>query len=266
MLAFAANSVLTRLALADRLLGPTEFAMIRVVSGAAMLAVFVLWRDRKLMDLSEVSALSVTALSVYVLGFSYAYVTLETGTGALILFGGVQITMFAGALILRESMSLFRWLGAGIAIAGLVFLLAPSSASAPDPFGAALMAAAAMGWGYYSIYGRKVSRPLQATAGNFLLSAPVAVVIGLAVGATIETTARGVLLAVISGAITSGLGYALWYWVLLRIELSVAAIAQLTVPAIAFLSGVFFLGEELNLRAVIASLLILGGVGISIRR
>ncbi len=265
MVAFAANSVLNRLALADGMIGPSAFAMIRVGSGALVLAVLVFWQDRRLVDLSEVSWVSTGALSLYVLGFSYAYLTLGAATGALILFGGVQITMFAGALSARENMPTARWIGAGIAFGGLVFLLAPS-ADAPALAGVVLMAAAALGWGIYSLYGRRIRRPLQATAANFLLSVPVALVVGLAVGDDLPIRAEGVGLAVLSGAVTSGLGYALWYLVLPRLASTVAAVAQLTVPVIALAGGMVFLGEVATVQFIIATALILGGVTISIRR
>ncbi len=264
MVAFAANSVLNRFALADDLIGPASFALIRLGSGAVVLALLVMLKDRRIVVLSEVSVWSVLGLSVYALGFAFAYISLDAGIGALILFGVVQVTMFAGALIIGERPGLFRWLGAAVAFAGLAYLLAPS-ASEPDPAGAAMMAAAGIGWGYYSIYGRGVKRPLQATAANFLLSVPLAVIIWLLVADSQAASTNGIILAVVSGAVTSGLGYALWYSVLPKIETSLAAIAQLSVPVIALAGGILFLGEALSAQFAIASILILGGVGLSIR-
>jgi drug/metabolite transporter (DMT)-like permease len=265
MIAFAANSVLNRLALADGLIGPSSFALVRVLSGAVMLAGLVWWRDRKLWDFGEVSVLSVLGLSAYVLGFAFAYQSLDAGIGALILFGVVQITMFAGAMLKGEPPRLNQWIGAGVAFAGLAYLLAPS-ASAPSLEGAVLMAVAGLGWGYYSLYGRSVSRPLQATAGNFLLSLPIALVAWFLLRDAQGATVWGVVLAVLSGAGTSGLGYALWYSVLPRLEAAQAAIAQLAVPLIALVGGVVFLGEGLSVAFAVASVLILGGVVISMRR
>jgi drug/metabolite transporter (DMT)-like permease len=265
MLAFAANSVLTRFALADHLIGPAAFAMVRVGAGALMLGVLVFWKERRVADFSEVSALSVLGLATYVLGFSYAYISLETGIGALILFGGVQITMFAGALISGERPSRWRVIGALVAMAGLVYLLQPS-ARAPDIKGSILMGVAAAGWGYYSLYGRKVGKPLQATAGNFLLALPLALLVGLTFGDAQSPALTGIALAIIAGAITSGLGYALWYGVLPKLDATLAAVAQLTVPMIALAGGVLFLSEALTLQFTIASALILGGVGLSMLR
>ncbi len=265
MLAFAANSVLTRFALAEGAIGPSAFAIVRVVSGALMLAILVYWQDRRVFDLGEVSALSAGSLTLYVLGFSYAYVSLDTGVGALILFGGVQITMFAGAVLARDHVPVARWIGAAVALGGLAYLLAPGS-QAPGFSGTLLMAAAAIGWGYYSLYGRGVARPLQATAGNFLLAIPVAIAVGLLFWDSAAAQPNGIVLAVISGAITSGLGYALWYKVLPQLQATVAAVAQLTVPVIAAAGGIVFLGEGLSLRFVVASVMILGGVAVAVWR
>ncbi len=265
MLAFAANSVLNRLALANGLIGPSGFALIRLVSGAAVLAGLVWWQSRKPWDLAEVSFLSVIGLAAYVLGFAYAYQSLEAGIGALILFGVVQVTMFAGGLMSGERPALRRWIGALVAFGGLAYLLAPS-ASAPDPLGVFLMALAGFGWGYYSLYGRGVGRPLASSAGNFLLATPIALVFFLLFQDATPATAQGVGLAVTSGAVTSGLGYALWYSVLPRLEASQAAVAQLCVPMIAMVGGILFLGESLTVGFAAASVFILGGVGLSVRR
>jgi len=265
MIAFAANSVLTRLALADGLVGAADFASIRILSGAIVLAALVWFRRRRVFDAGEVSVLTVAGLSLYAIGFSYAYVSLETGTGALILFGGVQVTMFAGALFAGERPGKWRWIGSAVALSGLVYLLAPSG-QAPDLFGAVLMAAAGIGWGCYSLVGRNIARPLEATAANFLFSIPVAAVIWLAIGDPVAAAWNGIILAAVSGGVTSGLGYALWYSVLPKLDRSLAAIAQLTVPVIALAGGVVFLGEGLSLRFALASILVLGGIGISIRR
>ena len=198
------------------------------------------------------------------LGFSFAYVTLEAGAGALILFGGVQITMFAGALVVREQVPRARWIGAGVAFAGLLVLLWPQGGIAPDTQGAALMAAAAVGWGVYSLLGRGSANPLGATAANFALALPAGVLIFALLPDTV--TARGAALAVISGALTSGAGYALWYTVLPRLAASVAAVAQLTVPLIAAAAGMALLGEPVSARFALAAVLVLGGVIYSLRR
>lgn len=256
MVAFAANSVLNRLALEGGAAGPATFALIRLAAGAAMLAALAAWRSGGLRRPRGPGGPA--ALALYVLGFSFAYVTLQTGVGALILFGGVQVTMFAGAVLGREAVPLRRWTGAGLSFAGLVYLMWPAGGVAPDPVGAVLMAAAALGWGIYSLIGRGARDPLATTAVNFLWAVPAAVVVWLAVrdGAT----PPGVALAVLSGAVTSGLGYALWYSVLPVLGATRAAVAQLTVPVIAIAGGIVFAGEALSLRVVLASALVLGGV------
>lgn len=265
MIAFAANSLLNRMALAGELIDPASFAMIRVVAGAVVLMVLLMGRDKRLFDPSGITPTSVLALCAYILGFSFAYLTLDAGIGALILFGGVQITMFAGALITGEKSPLMRWIGAGIALAGLALLFRPSLA-APDMLGAVLMAVAAIGWGIYSLKGRIIGNPLQATGANFLLAVPVVLVGWLLFGFEVSIQTSGILLAIISGALTSGLGYALWYSVLPRLDATVAAVAQLTVPVIAMAGGVAFLGEGVSLQVILASCLVLSGVAISLRK
>lgn len=263
MLAFAGNSLLNRAALTGELIGPSGFAMIRLISGAVVLALLVWQRERRWFALAEVNWKSTGALALYMLGFSYAYVWLDAGIGALFLFGGVQITMFAGALLAGERPSPQRWAGAALAFGGLVLLLSPST-NAPNLLGAGLMLAAAFGWGMYSLYGRQVKRPLQATAGNFLLAVPVALIVGFAVPDTVTATNLGLILAVLSGAVTSGLGYALWYMILPHLAATLAAVAQLTVPVIAAVGGALILAEFPGLSFAVAALLVLGGVGLSV--
>ena len=262
MLAFAANSLLNREALADGQTGPAAFAMIRVVSGALCLWILVRLRSGPVRP--ALRPLGVLSLALYVLGFSFAYVTLQAGVGALILFGGVQVTMFAGAVAGGERVAWTRWAGAAVAFAGLVWLMWPGAQATPPVAGAALMVAAALGWGVYSLLGRGVPDPLAATASNFVFAAPLAVLVFAVVpdGATMQ----GALLAVVSGAVTSGLGYALWYTILPRLSATLAAVAQLSVPVIATAGGVALLGEELSARFVIATLLVLGGIGLSLVR
>ncbi len=265
MIAFAANSVLNRMALVGDATGPASFALIRLASGAGFLLLLAGFRSgRNVPWRAQGRFMGALTLALYVLGFSFAYVSLETGVGALILFGGVQITMFAGALIARENVPVARWAGAGIAFGGLVVLLWPTGGIAPDPVGAVLMVGAAIGWGVYSLLGRRVDDPMGSTAANFTLALPI----GLAVFAIIpgEITSKGALLAVISGAVTSGAGYALWYSVLPRLAASVAAVAQLTVPVIAVAGGLVFLGEPVSIRFIVAAALVLAGIAISLRR
>jgi len=268
MVAFAGNSILNRLALADGEIGPANFAVLRVVSGAAVLLLLVALRAKRERKPSPIDPKSVLALATYLLGFSYAYVTLPTGIGALILFGGVQVTMFAGALVKRETITSARWFGAALAFGGVVLLLAPlgDESSAPKFSGALLMGAAAIGWGIYSLIGRTSTDPLRQTQQNFLWAVLIVAIVALAFADNTPMTATGVALAVASGAITSGLGYALCYTVLPKLETITAAVAQLTVPAIAMVGGMVMLGEPLTLRFGVASVLIAGGVVVASRK
>lgn len=262
MVAFAANSVLNRLALEGGETGPAAFAAIRLGTGALALTGLVMLRGGGLRLVTAKRWQGAATLAVYVLGFSFAYVTLDAGIGALILFGVVQLTMFAGGLIGGERPRPARMIGAAISLAGLAWLLWPAGATAPPGLGALLMAAAGIGWGLYSLIGRGATDPLSETAANFVAAAPVAILLGWALwdGAS----GAGMALAAISGVITSGLGYALWYRVLPQIDASAAALAQLTVPVIAFAGGAALLGEALTGRFAGASLLVLGGLALGI--
>ncbi|AMY68214.1 DMT family transporter [Frigidibacter mobilis] len=270
MAAFAANSVLNRLALAEGGMGPASFAAVRLAAGAVMLAALVRARSGRFCPvpagLGRLRAFGAGTLAIYMIGFSYAYLTLQAGTGALILFGGVQVTMFAGALALREPVPLRRWVGAGLALAGIAVLAAPGMGAAPDPMGAALMAAAAVGWGLYSLAGRRAGDPLAATAGNFVLALPLALLVLLALPGGERVTGAGLAAAMVSGAVTSGLGYALWYAVLPRLAASVAAVAQLTVPVLAALAGAALLAELPGPRFWAAAALVIAGVLLSVLR
>jgi len=261
MVAFAANSVLNRLALADGGMGPAAFAAIRLVAGAGILVLLCLWSGGFTLNLRARWG-GAAALLLYVLGFSFAYVSLDAGIGALILFGAVQITMFLGAVVLREPAPAQRWAGATLAFGGLVYLFWPTGQAAQPLIGSALMAVAGVGWGVYSLIGRGASNPLHATAGAFVLAAPVALV--LVAIAPDAVSVPGVVLAVISGAVTSGLGYALWYTILPALGATRAAVLQLTVPLIAMAGGMVFLGEALTWGFAISSVLVLGGVALSL--
>lgn len=264
MIAFAANSVLTRMGLAEGRIGPAAFSAIRLASAAAALSLLVLLRGRALPLASPGRWRGVLTLAVYVLGFSFAYLWLAAGVGALILFGAVQITMFAVAFRTGEKMHPRRLIGAALAFGGLIWLMWPAGAAAPDLAGAALMAAAGIGWGLYSILGRGAGDPEAETAANFLLATPFGLAaLPLVHGAPL--TAPGIALALASGIVTSGLGYALWYRVLPQLRASTAAIAQLSVPVIAAGAGAALLGERLSLRFAVAALLVLGGIAISLR-
>ncbi|WP_282058628.1 DMT family transporter [Lentibacter algarum] len=262
MLAFAANSILNRLALAESEAGAASFAALRLLSGALMLVAIVQMRGQAHWRLTNVAG--PLSLLAYVIGFSFAYLSLDAGLGALILFGGVQITMFAGALLRGESVPTMRWVGAGFAFAGLSFLLWPSGTAPVPLLGAGLMLGAALGWGIYSLLGAGAADPLGATARNFLWATPLGLLPAFFMWDGMSPI--GALLAVLSGAVTSGLGYALWYRVLPELPASVAAVAQLTVPIIALAGGIVFIGEELTWRFLVAALMVLGGVVLSLYR
>lgn len=270
MLAFAANSVLTRMAVRDYAVEPLQFAAIRLLAGAAILVVLVALRGGGL-GLGRERLPGAAALLVYMLGFSLAYRGMDAGVGALILFGGVQLTMFAGAVLAREPVPALRWIGAVVALSGLAVLLLGPNPHRPDPQTAlaaaptAFMAAAALGWGVYSLIGRGAGDPLRATAASFLLASPVAVLAALAAGGPMPSV-PGVVLALVSGSVTSGLGYALWYVVLPKLGRTRAAVAQLTVPVIALLAGAALLGERPGPEVVLATALVLGGVALSLMR
>ncbi len=264
LIAFAANSLLNRAALAGGHIDPASFTVIRIVSGAVMLGALIAlsgagWRAR----LGEGSLASAAALLAYAVFFSYAYLTLEAGIGALILFGAVQICMIGWSLAMGERPKAMRWNGIAAAVGGFVWLVSPG-VSAPEPLGAALMAVAGLAWGVYSLRGKGVADPTAATAGNFLIATPMSLPLLLFIGDD-PIAMEGVLLAVTSGAITSGLGYALWYAALRHLEGTVASICQLLAPAIAAAASVALLGEPATARLLLAGLLILGGVAVAIR-
>ncbi|MEM7472631.1 MAG: DMT family transporter [Pseudomonadota bacterium] len=263
MVAFAANSVLNRLGLVSGGTDPLSFAVVRLAAGALMLAVLVWVTGGKFSLQGKRRWLGAAALAVYMIGFSLAYVSLDAGVGALILFGVVQITVFAGIVVGGARVSVGKWLGTGGALAGLAYLLLPG-ASAPDFAGAALMACAGLGWGAYTLLGRSERDALGATTGNFIIASLALVGFYLVWPGERAMDVAGAVFAFVSGAVTSALGYALWYQVLPRLEAATAGIAQLTVPVIALAGGMIFLGEALTLGFVLASALVLGGVAWSI--
>ncbi|MBV8156432.1 MAG: DMT family transporter [Dyella sp.] len=260
MLAFAANSLLCRFALQRRHIDPVSFAAIRIVSGAIMLAVIVRLRPERSSP-SHADWLAATMLFAYVVFFSFAYITLSAGTGALILFGAVQLTMLGAGLRSGEKFGYVAWLGLLLAIAGLFYLVSPGI-TAPPLLGAALMAFAGVAWGVYSLRGRGLTDPLAATAGNFAKAALLAPLLSLLfiVNAHAYADAAGVALGIASGALTSGIGYVIWYAALSRLPAMRAATVQLSVPLIAAFGGVVFLSETITPRLTAASAAILGGI------
>ncbi len=264
MIAFAANSVLNRLGLAEGGMDPTSFAVIRLISGAIALCALVLLSGRKVILLRRGRIIGAVSLAVYMIGFSLAYLTLDAGVGALILFGVVQLTLFFYVLFKGDPLPKSRWQGAGVAMIGLAYLLLPG-AVAPDLGGALLMAVAAVGWAFYTLAGRAETDALGATAGNFVWASLIMVLCMLLLSGAPEVTPAGIFYAVISGVVTSAMGYALWYRLLPQLDVSIAGVAQLTVPVIALLGGVIFLGETITLPLIAASVVVLGGVAWSLR-
>lgn len=271
MVAFAGNSVLTRLALVGGEIDPLSFGTLRLISGALVLVVLVLWQGKGFGFAGVRGILGVVALLLYIYGFSEAYLVLDAGMGALILFGVVQITMFAGAVFGAEDIPAQRFAGAALAFGGLVWLLWPIGEAGAGAAGAiwpiVMMAAAGIGWGIYSLVGRRAEDATRETALNFLLAAPIGALMWALLpmeGATSSVTLAGLGLAVVSGAITSGLGYALWYGILPALGASRAAVAQLSVPMIAMGGGWALLGEVPGERFFWAALLVMSGVLLSI--
>ena len=260
MLAFAANSLLCRLALQRQGIDPASFGSIRLVSGAITLLLVVQLRSRP-PSAARADWLAAAMLFAYVAFFSFAYLSLSAGTGALILFGAVQLTMLGAGLGSGERFGAIAWLGFVLAAGGLVYLVLPGVA-APPLLGAVLMAVAGVAWGVYSLRGRGVPNPLAATSRNFLRAVPLALALSVVFVARAHADATGIALAVASGALTSGLGYVVWYAALARLSAMQAATVQLSVPLLAAFGGVLLLSEAITPRLAAASVAILGGIAI----
>ena len=257
MLAFAANSLLCRLALAEQQIDPMSFSLLRVGSGVVCLGLFyVVLQVQQPIQFQWKSALS---LAVYLLGFSLAYLHIDAGIGALILFGAVQITMISYAILHGERMTLARWVGLGCAVLGMSLLLLPE-ASAPKFKYALMMLLAGIAWGFYSIAAKTMQYALTNTLSNFILATPLVAVFFLWHLPESFITWQGVVLAVLSGALASAGAYVLWYSIVKKIDHITASTVQLSVPCLAILGGVIFLGEQLTLLRVIATLIVLCGI------
>jgi len=260
LIAFAANSVLCRLALARGSIDPTSFSAIRLASGALILTLLLRARGHSA-NRSSPSWAAAGLLFGYAVPFSLAYVTLSTGTGALLLFGAVQLTMILAAIRGGESFRPTHWLGLSGAVAGLIYLVLPG-VTRPSPTGAALMLLAGMAWGLYSLRGRAVADPLGQSASNFLRAAPMALGVALLASRGAHLRPDGIGLAALSGAVASGLGYVVWYQALPDLTRVSASIVQLAVPVLAAGAGALLLGETISPRLLIAGGLILGGIAL----
>jgi len=259
LIAFAANSLLCRAALGPGRIDASAFTAIRLVSGAVMLVLLAAGGK----GIGGGSWPSAAALFAYAIAFSFAYRSIPAGSGALILFGSVQATMIGRDLVQGGRPHQREWLGLGIALAGLVALTRPGL-HAPDPRGALLMAVAGIAWGIYSLRGKRATRPLATTADNFARSVPLTLAMLLWPLEARLISPAGVVLAIVSGAITSGLGYVAWYAALRGLRASRAAIVQLAVPPLAALGGVVLLGERLEARLLVGGAAILGGIALAL--
>ncbi len=260
MTAFAANSLLCRLALASGSIDASMFTLIRLSSGAAML-LLLSWFSGRAKGRGAGNWLSGMMLFIYAICFSLAYLDLSIGTGALILFCAVQLTMIIAAIVSGERPQLRQWLGLLTALAGFVYLVLPGL-EAPSPLGSVLMALSGIAWGVYTLRGRGNADPVAATTDNFVRAVPFMLVVAGILFRDAHATSQGIILAVISGALTSGIGYVIWYAALRGLTATRAASVQLTVPVIAALGGLLFMSEGVPLRLAVAAVAILGGVGL----
>ena len=268
LVAFAANSVLCRLALRTQAIDAYGFTAIRVGSGAVTLVLLIaLRRDAKVEHATPIRQrwMRAVQLLMYALPFSIAYVDLDTGTGALLLFGAVQLTMIGVGMLRGERPLVREWLGFAGAAAGVVYLVLPG-VTAPDPIGAASMVVAGVGWGLYSIAGKGAGDPLRDTAESFARASVLLVPVVVVAFVQMRFSTRGVLLAAVSGALTSGVGYAIWYAAVKTLTATRAALVQLSVPVLAALGGVMLLGEVVTARLVVASAVILGSIAVAVMR
>ncbi|EIJ43775.1 putative permease, DMT superfamily [Beggiatoa alba B18LD] len=263
LFAFAANSLFCRMALGKALIDGTSFTLIRLLSGSITLVVITLLFKKSTWQSVPMDYRAAGFLFLYAITFSFAYGYLSTGTGALILFGSVQATMIGVALWRGERPHPIEWVGLILALTGLVYLVFPSL-NAPPLTGSLLMAVAGIAWGGYSLRGRGVHHPITATTKNFIGTLPLALLISLLMWQSAHYSLQGIILAILSGALASGVGYAIWYTALTGLTATRAATVQLSVPIIAALAGVIFLGEILSLHLIIASFLILGGIGLAV--
>jgi len=287
LVAFAANSVLCRWALMDQTIDPLSFSIVRILSGALTLLILLTLSSQSKSNSkpkqdshnsgisgytklkSQFQLTSILSLLVYMFGFSFAYLELGAGLGALVLFVAVQFTMIAAYLFSGNRMSLIEWGGCLLSVAGLVYLLMPmESTQAPDLVSIILMSLAGVGWGIYTLAGKKSSNALQSTTANFGFSSLV-ILLALSLFSLIPNalpqvsiTEQGLIYAVISGAVASGIGYSLWYYVVKKLNTVVASIAQLSVPVIATLGGVLLLSEPVTMQFIVSSTVILLGISL----
>jgi len=266
MTAFALNSIFARLAISNQEIGPACFALLRLLSGSILLIIIVAYRFgiNSIVNITP-NFKGIIGLSLYMVGFHYAYYFLEAGIGSIILFGGVQIIMFSSAIFSKENTSIYNWVGMIIAIIGIFILFLPEDLDTTQPInGLILMLLAAIGWGIYSISGKSSKDPLKTTMSNFIFTIPIIIINLFIYPDVLKLSYNGFWLAIFSGAIMSALGYSLWYAILPFLEKTIAALVQLLVPVIALTFSILFLNEKLSYSSFFSSLLIIGGVFIGI--
>jgi drug/metabolite transporter (DMT)-like permease len=259
LLAFAGNSVLCRLALGEQAIDATSFTAIRLLSGIFILVILWAITARQPAE-TKGSWKAAGYLFVYAIAFSFAYLSLDTGTGALVLFGAVQITMITASLVNGNRLQPLEWCGALLAFGGFLYLVLPN-VTTPSIIGYCLMAAAGIAWAFYTLAGKGSNNPFTDTTFNFLRTLPLVLLLGVVIiwlGG--NASLKGVMLALLSGGITSGIGYAIWYQALRDLSALQAAVVQLLVPVIAAAGGVVFSDEQISLRLVLAGALVLGGI------
>lgn len=263
LIAFAANSVLCRLALGESAIDASTFTIVRLLAGAIVLTV--------IMSISKIKSNSNTnsstkgswpasiALFIYALTFSFAYVTLDTATGALILFGSVQIAMILMSIFSGNRLHISEWFGMAIAFTGFVYLILPG-VTTPSVIGFLLMTVSGIAWGIYTLKGRGSKNPIMDTAFNFLRTMPFVIILAIVTFKYAHYSSEGILLAVLSGSIASGIGYMIWYSALSGLSVNQAAVLQLLVPVIAAVGGIIFVSESISFRLTVSSAMILGGI------
>ena len=259
LIAFAANSVLCRLALGNEAIDAASFTVVRLLSGVIVLFLIIRFTQKNTESSTNGSWAASLMLFLYAITFSYAYISLDTGTGALILFGSVQITMILLSLVSGTRLHYTEWVGVIIAFTGFVYLILPG-VTTPSVVGFLLMAAAGIAWGIYTLKGRGSQNPLMDTAYNFFRTIPLVILLTIITISHANYSSEGVLLALLSGGITSGIGYTIWYIALGGLSVTQAAVLQLLVPVIAALGGVIFVSEAITERLTISAAMVLGGI------
>ena len=259
LIAFAANSVLCRLALADNSIDAAGFTIIRLLSGAIVLLLIIILSKRDIKNSNKGSWSGGLMLFLYAVTFSFAYISLDTGTGALILFGAVQITMILWSIFKGNRLHLSEWAGVIIAFGGFLYLVLPG-VSAPSPIGFIFMTTSGIAWGIYSLIGHNSKNPLMDTGYNFIRTIPFIILLFIIFINHMNYSSEGILLAILSGGITSGIGYVLWYRALGGLTTIQAAVVQLLVPLIAAFGGIVFVSESITFRLIISAIFVLGGI------